>query len=398
MIQKGFKFRIYPNKSQEVFLMKSFGCNRLVYNLGLECKIMNWNSSRRNIDCYTLTGMLPELKEAYPWLKEVNAQSLQFILRSLDKAFINFFRYKKGFPKFKSKKSNYFSFSVSQSCKIINNKLYFNKLPSPIKIKLDRELNGKIKTVTISKNPSNQYFATILLEENSDRIPVQTLNENKTLGIDLGLTHFAILSNGNKIENPKCLKKSLKKLQRVSKQYSRKQKGGKNQEKSRLKLAKLHQKISNQRNDFLHKLTYNLTHDNQVTSLVIEDLNVAGMMRNKSLSRSIRDAGWGRFKQLLEYKSKWYGVNFITIDRFDPSSKMCSNCNYINKDLTFDQRLWTCECGVTHDRDINAATNIKEFGIEQYRRNYGNQSLLRKSLVTDLYETGNLSSNQRGIS
>jgi putative transposase len=379
LIRKGYKFRIYPNKKQEVFLMKNFGCVRFIYNWGLQKKVEEYTKTKKSPTCIDLIKMIPLLKKEFEWLKEVNPQALQMSLRNLDNAYTRFFKEKTGFPKFKSKKSNHFSFQIPQGVKIKNNKIYFTKCTKGIKIKQDRLLNGKIKTVTISKNPSNQYFATILLEEDINYKELQTLDRNKTLGIDLGLRHFATLSNEIKIENPKYLQKSLKKLQKLNKRHSKKKLGSNNRKKHRIKLAKIYQKISNQRSDFLHKLTYKLTHDNQVNSLVIEDLAISNMIQNNHLSRSIQDVSWGEFRRQLEYKSKWYGINFITIGRFDPSSKLCSNCGIINQNFTLNDRTWTCECGKIHDRDINAAINIKNFGVEQYRRNYGNSSLWRDS-------------------
>jgi putative transposase len=374
MIQKGFKFRIYPNKEQEIFLMKSFGCVRVVYNWALQLKIESYSKTKKSPNYYDLNKHLNELK-ATPekeWLKEVYSQSLQSALRHLDNAFTRFFKEKKGFPKYKSRHKNDFSFAIPQGATIYENKLYIPKVKQGIRIKLSRDFNGKIKTTTISKNPSGQYFVTLLIEENSKEIKPKKVKESTTIGIDLGIKDFAVLSTGEKIDNPRHLKKKLKKLKKIQQRHSRKQAGSNNRKKSRVKVAKIHNKISNQRRDFLHKLSHRLTHDKQVGTICIEDLAVKNMVRNRKLSQAIFDVGWGEFRRQLEYKSKWYGINLIVIGRFKPSSKLCNQCGLINSKLTLSDREWTCECGAIHDRDILAATNIRNFGLAQYRRNYGN--------------------------
>jgi putative transposase len=364
---KAFKYRIYPNKEQRQLLSKHFGCVRFVYNWALDKKNSAYQKENKSLSCFELANELAKLKkqDEYVWLNEVNSQSLQMSIRNLDNAFTKFFREKKGFPNFKKKKTTQ-SFQCPQHSKVDfeNNTLSIVKIPN-IKIKLHREFKGDIKTVTISKTSTNKYFASVLVET-SDKLPKKpSIKEKTTIGIDLGIKHFATLSNGVKVENPKHLNKSLKKLKKAQRKLSRKEKGSNNRDKARLTVAKLHEKITNQRNDLLHKLTYKLTHDNQVGSIAMEDLNVSGMVKNHHLAQSISDASWSKFVDLLKYKCEWYGKNLIFIGRFEPSSKMCS-CGTINNELTLTDREWTCnKCNTKHDRDILASQNIKKFAIQK---------------------------------
>jgi len=374
MIQKGFKFRIYPNKEQEAFLMQSFGCARFVFNWGLSVKNEEYAKTKKSSNYYELNKKLPELKKEHEWLGDVYSQSIQSSLRNLDNAFTRFFKKQGQYPRFKSKNKNDFNFQIPQGVKINKdeNKIYIPKVKQGIKIKLHRAFEGNIKTVTISKNPSGQYFATLLVESNENIKETEKFDADTTIGIDLGIKDFAVISDGARISNPSNLRKKLAKLKKIQKKHSRKQKGSNNRNKSRIKIAKVHLKVKNQRQDFLHKLTYSLTHKNQVGTICIEDLAVSNMIKNHKLALSISDVGWGEFRRQLEYKCNWYGKRLIVINRFAPSSKMCSNCGQIKTDLTLADREWTCDCGVTHDRDLLASKNIKNFGIEQYRRSYGN--------------------------
>lgn len=363
---KAYKYRIYPTKNQEVLIVKHFGCVRWMYNWGLSQKIKAYENKEK-LSCFDVINNAKILKESqdYIWLNEVNSQSLQIAARNLDNAFTRFFREKKGFPKFKSKKDNYYSFQCPQNVKI-NFELNEIKLPKfkeGIDIIIDRKFDGKIKTVTISKVPSGKYFASILVETN-DIIPdKQNIDENTTIGIDTGIKTFLTCSNGKIYANNKYLDKKLKKLARLNKSHSRKQKGSKNKEKSRLKLTRLYEKITNQRKDYINKVTHELTNDNQVKTICVESLNIPSMMKNKQLSRNLSDVGLGLFYQKLEYKCEWNGINLIKIGQFEPSSKMCSKCGEVNHNLTLKDREWTCVCGCHHDRDLNAAINIKKFGL-----------------------------------
>jgi len=361
MIQKGYKYRIYPNKEQKVFLAKHFGSTRFLYNWGLDAKTKHYTNTKKSISWIELNNKIPELKKEYPWLNEINSQSLQMEMRNLDIAFKNFFRNKKGFPKFKKKHDNHKSFQIPQHYKIEEGILYIPKLKEGIKIIQHRLYEGKEKTLTISKNPSGQYFAIILVETTDNIIEPKTVNEKTTIGIDLGIKDFLVTSNGEKISNPKHLKKSEKKLKKAQRKYSHKTKGSNNKNKSRIKVARTHQKITNQRKDFLHKLSSKIISENQ--TICIEDLAVSNMVKNHKLAKAISDVSWSEFVRQLNYKANWYGKTIISIGRFDPSTKLCHSCGMLNNNLTLSDRQWTCDCGETHDRDINAAINIKNFGL-----------------------------------
>ena len=363
MIRKTYRYRIYPNRKQQELLEKHFGCARFVYNWGLERKIKAYQENRKRLTFFDLGKELTKLKKEkdYQWLNEVNAQSLQGALKNLDKAFTDFFRKQNKFPRFKSKKRSRNSFQIPQGLRL-DKKLTIPKI-SNIRIKIDRSLEGKIKTATISKTSTNKYFISILVEQDKEIPKKLRITEKTTIGIDLGIKTFATISDGRKIENPRYLKKSERKLKKQQRRLSRKIKGSNNRAKQRLKVALLYEKISNQRSDFLHKITYGLTHESQVKSIAIEDLNIKGLLKNHHLAKAISDVAWREFRRQLEYKCDWYGKNLLVIGRFEPSSKMCS-CGYINHDLKLSDREWTCpRCGKKHDRDLLASQNIKRFAL-----------------------------------
>jgi len=361
MIRKSYKYRIYPNKLQKELLEKHFGCVRWVFNWGLETKIKAYQQERKRLSCFDLMKTLTGKKKEFEWLNEVNAQSLQMALKNLDMAFTSFFRKHNRFPRFKSKKQDRDSFQIPQNLKL-GDKLTIPKIPD-IKIKLDRPLEGKIKTATVSKTPTDKYFISILTEQDKKLPKKRKVAEKSTIGIDLGVKHFAVLSNGKKIENPKYLKKSEKKLKKQQRRLSRKKKGSNNKAKQRLKVALIHEKITNQRSDFIHKITYQLTHEKQVNSIAIEDLAVKNMVKNHHLAKAITDASWQEFRRQLEYKCDWYGKNLLIIGRFEASSKTCS-CGYVNQELKLSDKEWACpECQTKHDRDLLASQNIKRFAL-----------------------------------
>jgi len=368
MIQKAFKYRLCPTPEQEQLLAQHFGHCRFVYNWGLNQKLEQYQERGKSDSCITLINKMIQLKkhEDTNWLQDVNAQSLQMSLRNLDNAFTRFFKEKKGFPKFKNRRSRQ-SFQCPQDCSIDfdNQLLAIPKFKgnNKIKVRVSRRFEVKIKTVTISKNPSGKYFVSLLVEASQELPKKPIVQEDRTIGVDLGLKDFATLLTGEKIENPRYIKKSLNKVKRQHYKLSKTTKGSKRREKARRRLAKTYEKIKNQRDDFLHKLTYKLTHDSQVDTICMEDLNVQGMMRNHKLAQSISDVSWSRFVELLKYKCDWYGKNLFQIGRFEPSSKMCT-CGNLNNDLKLSDREWTCQsCGATHDRDILVAQNIKRFGL-----------------------------------
>ena len=362
-----YKYRIYPTDDQKVLLAKTFGCCRFVYNWALNLKKTAYEERKETLGNVYLTNLMKsELKTEFEWLSEVNSQSLQSSLRNLDTAYANFFRDKKvGFPRFKSRKNRQ-SFQCPQHCSVDFEKgtITIPKVKG-IPAVLHRKFNGTVKTVTISKTPSGKYFASVLVDTDLQELPVTPVKENTTLGIDLGIKTLAVCSDSRTFDNPKNLQKSVDRLKLLQKRLSRKQKGSSNRNKARIKVARLHEHIANCRRDNLHKVTYALTHDNQVRTICMENLNVKGMMSNHHLAQAVGDASFGMFLTMLEYKCKWYGINLVKIGRFAPSSKTCSKCGHVYKGLKLSERSWTCpECGTLHDRDLNAACNIKEIGLK----------------------------------
>lgn len=359
---KAYKFRLYPNEEQEIYFSKCFGSVRFIYNKMLNDKIEYYKKNNK-----MLYNTPAQYKKEFPWLQEVDSLALANAQINLTKAYKNFFRDKNvGFPKFKSKKNNHYSYTTNnnqkkQTIRIIDYKyIKLPKLDTLVRIKQHRQIpeDGKIKSATISKNPSGKYYISILVEQEIKELP----KNDFAIGIDLGLTDFAITSDGIKYSNPRYLRKSLNKLVEEQRKLSRKKKGSKNRNKQRIKVAKLHEKISNQRKDFLHKLSSELINENQV--ICLEDLKVNEMQQNKYLTQSISDVGWYEFRRQLEYKAKWYGRTISFVDKYYPSSQICSNCgeNTGKKELSI--REFDCPyCGKHHDRDINASINILHEGL-----------------------------------
>ncbi len=356
---------MYPNKEQENLFFQHFGACRFVYNWGLENKLKTYESDGKSISRFTLNKMLPDLKSEYVWLKDVNSQSLQDATLHLENAFTRFFREKKGFPKFKSRKNPTKSFSIPQHYDV-NFDTQKIRLPKIgwVKTKLHREYEGMGKTATVSITPSGKFFISILVDDGKDQPPAQHFDVNTTIGVDVGIKDFAILSNGEKIGNPRYLKQSLFQMKILQRRLSRKQKGSNNRNKAKKSVSKLHEKLHNQRNDFQHKLSFRLVCENQ--AIALETLNVDGMLKNHKLAQHIADASWSSFVTQLENKALRYGKTVLRIGRFEPSSRICSKCGYYNRDLTLSDRDWICpDCGTHHDRDINAAVNIKKFALDK---------------------------------
>jgi putative transposase len=374
---KSFKFRLSPNKAQSELINKHIGCARFVFNLALECKQMAYAGSKVNLSCFDLNKQLPELKKECAWLKEVNSQSLQSSIVNLDRAFTNFFKGYNDFPKFKSKNTGTQSFQVPQSVFIKDSKLLLlPKFKSGIKIIIHRKFKGEIRTVTISRTPTGKYFASVLVDNKKELPNKKPIRENTTIGIDLGIKSFIVTSDGLQIDNPKYLKNSLLHLKYLQRQVSKKVKGSNSRNKSVLKLAIQHEKVANQRKDFLQKLSSKIISENQ--TICIEDLAVSNMIKNHKLAQSISDCGWSMFVSMLEYKASWCGKNLLRIGRFEPSSKLCSVCGVKNNTLTLEDREWLCaNCGTLHNRDVNAANNIKTFAL----RNHLTVERSRKNLV-----------------
>lgn len=359
---KSYKYRIYPNEDQINSLNHMFGCVRFVYNLGLETKIAAYLSNKTKIDCFELINQMKQLKDTdAPWLKDCVAQSLQMSLRNLDNAYNCFFK-GGGFPKFKNKKNKQsIHFPQDVKCDFVNTRVFIPKIKW-VKCIYDRKFDGDIKTVTLSKTYTNKYFISILVDNKKELPNKKRILEETSIGIDLGIKKIATLSDGTIFENPKFFKKSQEKLKKAQRSLNRKIKGSKSYEKQRIIVAKLHEKIKNQREDYLHKITTSIV--KKWDTIVLENLDVKHMMKNHLLALSIGEVGWNKMCQMLKYKAEWSGKNIIQIGRFEPSSKMCSNCGTINKELKLSDREWICKkCGINHDRDRNAADNIKKFGL-----------------------------------
>lgn len=360
-INKAYKFRLYPNEEQIQIIEKTFGCSRFVYNHFLNQRNEVYNNEKRNVKYTEQQNQLPSMKKEFVWLKEVDSTSLQMSLRNLDTAFKNFFDGRADRPKFKSKRNNnksYTSNFVNNNIEIKGNKVKLPKLKW-VKAKVHRYADGEIISATVSKSPSGKYFVSICVEAE-----VETLEKvNTEIGIDLGLCDFAILSTGEKIANHKYLKKSLDILAKEQRKLSSKQKGSKNFHKQRIKVARLHERITNQRLDFIHKLSKRIINENQV--VILEDLAVKNMMKNDKLSQSISDVSWRKFVTMLEYKGNWCGRIVHKIDRWFPSSKICSHCGYVVDEMALHIRIWDCpNCKTAGiDRDINASINILKQGL-----------------------------------
>lgn len=358
---KAYKYRIYPTVEQAELINKHIGSCRFVYNLALETKQTAYAGHRVNLSCFDLIKQLPALKEECEWLNEINSQSLQQAITHLDNAFTRFFKGQGDFPKFK-KKINGGTFNIPQNVIVDfeNNKLIIPKFKKKgIDIVLHRKFKGESKQATISRTPTGKYFVSLLVETKSKEQIKKKITENKTIGIDLGIKSFLVTSNGLEINNPKFLKKSISRLKFTQRKFS-KHKG----KRTKHKLATMHEKVSNQRKDFLNKISTQLINNHD--SIAIEDLNISGMVKNHKLAQSINDVGWGMFVTMLEYKAEWLGKNILKIGRFDPSSKTCNQCGGINKELKLQDREWTCSCGAILNRDINAAINIKNFALKNH--------------------------------
>ena len=402
---RAYKYRIYPTDEQKVLFAKTFGCCRFVYNWALNLRIETYRSDKRTVPYKEIQDcMVNELKAEHDWLKEVNSQSLLYSLRNLDTAYTNFFRNTRavGFPKFKSRKSRQ-SFLCPQHCRVdFERGTITIPKAKDIPAVLHRKFRGAVKTVTVSMTPAGRYFASVLVDTSIQELQAAEPQEKTTVGIDLGVKSLVVCSDGRTFENPKNLQRSLHRLAMLQKRLSRKQKGSANRDKARVKIARLQEHISNCRKDNLHKITHTLTHDSQVRTICMEDLNVKGMQRNHHLAQAVVDASFGMFLTMLEYKCRWYGVNLIKIDRFAPSSKTCGKCGHIYKGLKLSERSWTCpECGTHHDRDFNAACNIKEFVLKALPTERGKVKPVDCPLVDDrprvLKSNGRMKQEKRGL-
>ncbi|MEH2196003.1 MAG: RNA-guided endonuclease TnpB family protein [Nostoc sp.] len=367
MLHKVVQVRLYPSVEQQIQLVQAFGCARWWWNYALNKSIETYKETGKGLSRAALNAFLPELKKAEDtvWLSNCYSQVLQATTLNLTTAYKNFFAKRAGFPKFKSRIGKQ-SIQYPQNVKIVDGNV---KLPGNIgivKAKIHRAIDGTIKTVTVSKTQSGKYLASILTEVEGEN-PI--ISEGKIYGIDLGLKHFAVVSDGNhisKYDNPKHLAKHEKNLKRKQKKLARKVKGSISRNKYRKVVAKVYERVSNSRQDFLHKLSYKLVSDSQ--AVIVENFHVLGMVRNHKLAKSISDVGWGTFINFLAYKLARIGGKLVEIDRWFPSSKLCSNCFYQIGELPLDVREWTCpHCNIHHDRDGNAAINIRAEGIRMIK-------------------------------
>ncbi|MEW5858540.1 MAG: RNA-guided endonuclease TnpB family protein [Cyanobacteriota bacterium] len=368
MLHKAVKVRLYPTLEQQVLLSQHFGCARWWWNYALDKSIETYKETGKSLGQSALNAFLPKLKKAPStvWLSECYSQVLQATTLNLTTAYKNFFAGRAKFPRYKSKHGKQ-SIGYPQNVKVLEGFVQFPGSLALVKAKLHRKIEGTIKTVTVSLDPSGKYFASILTEAEGENPTVST--EGRVIGIDLGLTHFAITSDGNKVSkynHPKHLAKHEKNLKRKQQKLGKKHKGSNSRNKAKKTVAKVYERVTKSRQDFLHKLSRKLVNENQV--VVVENLHVKGMVRNHNLAKAISDAGWGTFTNFLAYKLEKKGGKLVEIDRWFPSSKLCSNCYYQIDRLSLDVREWTCpHCGTRHDRDGNAATNIRAEGIRMLK-------------------------------
>lgn len=388
--KRAFKYRFYPTNEQAAELSRTFGCVRKVYNLALAARTQAWVRGER-VNYNATSAMLTAWKrtEELAYLCDVSSVPLQQTLRHLQAAFTNFFAKKAKYPRFKSKKKSGASAEYTTSgFRLRNGRLTLAKMGEPLDIRWSRPLpeGAEPSTVTVSKDPAGRWFVSVLCQDPSIRPLPAT---DTAVGIDVGLTSLLTLSTGEKITNPRHERKDRARLAKAQRSLAKKAKGSANRAKARIRVAKIHARIADRRRDHLHQLTTRLVRENQ--TLVLEDLTVRNMVRNRSLARAISDASWAEFRSMLEYKAAWYGREVIAVDRFFPSSKLCSNCGALAASMPLHVRIWTCEnCGVTHDRDENAAHNLLAAGlavsvcgagVRPQRRTPGGQSATKQKAL-----------------
>jgi putative transposase len=360
--KRAYKYRLYPTEEQKHILAHTFGCARFVYNWALRQKTDAYYQEKKRLSYKDLSEALTLLKQqdAYCWLAEVSSVPLQQALRHLDKAFLNFFEGRAKYPTFKKKRNRQSATYTANAFKWDGTHLTLAKMTESLDIHWSRPLpdGAKPSSVTITKDCADRYFVSLLVEEDIKQFEPS----EQSVGADLGLKEFVILSTGETVGNPQFFHKDEKKLAKAQRRHARKQKGSKNRAKARKKVARIHARIADRRRDFLHKLSTRLIRENQ--TICVESLAVKNMVKNHALAKAISDVGWSEFVSQLEYKAECYGRNLVKIDKWYPSSKRCFDCGHILDSLSLDIRIWTCpECGVVHDRDINAAQNVHAVGL-----------------------------------
>ncbi|TXH11144.1 MAG: transposase [Spirochaetes bacterium] len=367
-VKRAYKFRFYPTPEQEHLLRRTFGCVRVVYNHALETRTRSWRMDKKSVGFAETSRNLTQLKKNpdYTWLGDVSSVPLQQALRHLNDGFTRFFSKQNGYPRFKTRKDRQSATFVNTGFTYTDGKLTLAKMREPLDVRWSRNLpeGCTVSSVTVSLDRAGRWFVSLLTDTVVEPLPTVY----SSVGVDMGLEHFATLSDGTKIDNPRFSRSDHARIERAQRNLSRKQKGSKNRAKARMKVARAHARVTDRRTDFLHKLSTQLVHENQV--IVVEDLNVKGMSakgrgsRKKGLNRSIHDAGWAQFREMLTYKAHWYGRELVVVNRWFPSSQLCSECHVNSGKKPLHVREWTCtNCGTLHDRDINAAKNILAAGL-----------------------------------